>query len=130
MKAERLWEKVQAQAERKSETDWERQRLEASQPTKVTAEAKLEQGRRQLRQMRASRNAIEDELELKRELKVESDLLLASRMKLRAANLTAEERRLRDEEIRRGQILFARVVPENHPDWRLHCAIYFANKKL
>jgi hypothetical protein len=45
-------------------------------------------------------------------------------------NLTAEERRLRAEETRRGQILFSRVIPELHPDWRIHAAAEFNAKKL
>ena len=40
-------------------------------------------------------------------------------MALREANMTAAEKQARAEETRRGQILFSRIVPENHPDWRL-----------
>jgi hypothetical protein len=40
-------------------------------------------------------------------------------MALREANVTVAEKQARAEETRRGQILFSRIVPENHPDWRL-----------
>ena len=43
---------------------------------------------------------------------------LEVKMKLRAANRTLAEQKAYDAELRRGQILFANVVPENHPDWR------------
>jgi hypothetical protein len=49
---------------------------------------------------------------------------------LREANLSAEERRLRAAETRRGQILFSKVCPELHPEWRQHAQEEFLAKKL
>ena len=60
------------------------------------------------------------QLELRQQLKLEQEPFLKESIKLREANRTPGERKAQAEEIRRGQIFFSGVVPENHPDWREH----------
>lgn len=73
---------------------------------------------------------------VRRELAVRDSLQKASEqyakaaMELREANLTFEERQAKDAEIRRGQIAFSRIVPENHPDWREEASATFKARKL
>jgi hypothetical protein len=80
---------------------------------------KAEELRTKLFQLRAQTAEIERELSLRKEVEAESQRHVAAVLKLQAANRTLAEQKAYDAEIRRGQILFANVVPENHPDdWR------------
>ena len=92
-------------------------KYQAAHPT-VTLDRRVDQAVDMIRHLRKKTSDLRCELDLRRRLKAEQDRYQLAAAELREANLTAEERRLRVEEIRRGQILFSRIVPENHPDWR------------
>ncbi len=81
-----------------------------------------------MRQLRARTAEIEEELELRTQVEHERERCRKAERALRAANLTMAERKAHDAEIRRGQILFANVVPENHPDWRAMATAEFLSK--
>jgi hypothetical protein len=117
MKAERLLTKLLAEAEARRRQQYiaegEEYARRNSQP-----ESQSDQCRRKLRDLRTKTNAIECELDLRQRVELQSQKHLKATMALREANLTAAEKQARAEEARRGQILFANVIPENHPDWR------------
>jgi hypothetical protein len=86
---------------------------------KTKPETKSQQCQKKLSQLRVQTAEIERELSLRKEVEAESKRHVAAVVKLQAANRTLAEQKAYDAEIRRGQILFANVVPENHPDdWR------------
>ena len=78
--------------------------------------------------VRARTAEIEMELDLRKQVELEQERNLAARMKLREANRTPAEKKAQAEETRRGQILFSRIVPENHPDWRAMATAEFLAK--
>lgn len=118
-KAQALWNKVQAQAEREWEEQEEKQRLEVIRLNAQQPDTRYEQNIKKLCRLRKETFNMECELEAIRQAEVASERHLATTMKLRAANRTPAERKAYDAEIRRGQILFSRIVPENHPEnWR------------
>jgi hypothetical protein len=84
--------------------------------------------RTKLFQLQAQTAEIERELDLRKQVEVESKRHIAAIMKLQAANRTHAEQKAYEAEIRRGQILFANVVPEAHPDWREHAKAEFLAK--
>jgi hypothetical protein len=118
MKAERLYEKVMLEAERIDDRKWKEQRLEIVRRNTRQPETKSQQCRKQLSQLRVNTAEIERELDLRKEVEVESQRNLEARMKLLEASRTPAEKKAYDAEIRRGQLLFSRVVEENSPDWR------------
>ena len=85
---------------------------------------------RQLRLLRKRTTDINRQLELDRQLKLEKEKLLQASLKLREINMTAAERKARDEEIQRGRLLFSRIIPELSPNWREEATRAFRNKKL
>ena len=99
-------------------------RLAATQPTKA------EQCRKKLFQPRAETAQIQMELDLRKQLEAESQRNLQPRMNLRDANRTPADKKAQAEEPRRGQILFSRILPENHHDWRAMATAEFRNKKI
>jgi hypothetical protein len=59
------------------------------------------------------------ELEVRKRLKAEEEKYAKVARELREANLTLAERKAREAEIRRSQILLSRVVcPELSPTWK------------
>jgi hypothetical protein len=117
MTAEHLHAKLMLEAAQNEERLWHQERLELVKA--VQPQSKSDQCRRKLRELRAKTNAIEGELDLRHRVELESQRHLRATMALREANMTVAERQARAEETRRGQILFSRIVPENHPDdWR------------
>jgi hypothetical protein len=83
-------------------------------------ETKAQQCRTKLLQLSAKTAEIEYELDLRKQLEVESKRHAVATMKLKAANRTLSEQKTHDEETRRFQIALSRVTsPEQHPDWRL-----------
>ena len=84
----------------------------------------------QIRYLRKETAEAKFQLELDRQLQAETKKNLAATMKLRQSRLTSEERRLRAAETRRGQILFSRLIPELHPDWKRLAQEEFLAKKL
>lgn len=117
MKAERLLQKLQLQAAVASERERQERRYEAAHPT-VKPEVQEDQKISRICNLRKRTNDIRFQLELDKQLKLEEEKLLKASVELREANMTSAERKARAEEVRRGQILFSRLVPENHPDWR------------
>jgi hypothetical protein len=105
------------------------QREKAVHPT-VTAEMIEDQKIRQLSNLRKQTAEAKFQLELDKQLETESKRCLAATMKLRESRLTAAERKARDEETRRGQILFSRLIPELSPSWREDASRAFKEKRL
>jgi hypothetical protein len=95
---------------------------------KTRPETKSQQCQKKLSQLQAQTAEIERELDLRKRVEVESQRHLAATLKLRAANRTPAEQKAYDAEVRKGQILFANIVPENHPDWREHARAEFLAK--
>jgi hypothetical protein len=118
MTAERLYEKVMAEADRHFAKQWKKERQELVLLRTVRPPTKSEQDRKKLSQLRIETATIERELDLRKEVEVESQRNREARLKLLEANRTPEEKRAYDAEIRRGQLLYSRVVEENSPDWR------------
>jgi hypothetical protein len=127
--AEKLVAKLELQEEREWEKRCEQKKQEALHP-KITDEAKNEQKISMLCQLRKRTADIHYQLELDRQLTLEKDRLLQASMKLREANLTSLEGKARSEEIRRGQILFSKVIPGLSPNWREEATLAFKNKRL
>jgi hypothetical protein len=117
MRVERLLAKMQLQAEEADRQQRQQRRYEAAYPT-LKPEVQEEQKLDRLCNLRKQTADINFTLELDRQLEAESKRNLVATMKLRESRLTAEERKARDTETRRGQILLSRVVLENHPDWK------------
>jgi hypothetical protein len=115
MRAEHLHAKLMLEAAQNEERSRYQERLELEERK---AESKSDQCRCKLRELRSKTNSIECELDLRYWVELESQRHLKATMALREANLTVAEKQARAEETRRGQILFRRIVPENHPDWR------------
>jgi hypothetical protein len=116
-KDERLLMQLQREADIRFQREVDNERQEVIRQN-ISPESKSDQCRRKLRELRAKTNAIEHELDLRHRVELESQRHLKATMALREANLTVAEKQARAEETRRGQILFSRIVPENHPDWR------------
>lgn len=118
MDAERLLTKLEFEADRASEKKWNEQRLETIRRCQRKKETKAEQSRKTLHQLRARTAEIEEELRLRSQVEREQERFCKAERALREKNRTLAERKVYDAEIRRGQILFSRVVAEAHPDWR------------
>jgi hypothetical protein len=118
MKAGKLLQKLEAEADLAFKTEREAQNLEVVRRNTKQPLTKAEQSRKTLERLRSHTAEIEMELSLRDKVEVESKRNLEARMKLRAANLTPAERKAQAEEIRRGQIAFSHVVAEAHPGWR------------
>lgn len=119
MRAENLHAKLMLEAAQNEERLWYQERMELVKCKARQPESKSDQCRRQLRDLRARTNAIECELDLRHRVELESQRHLKATMALREANMTMAEKQARAEETRRGQILFSKIVAENHPDdWR------------
>jgi hypothetical protein len=116
MRAEQLHAKLMREAARDEERSWYQERLELVKD--VHPEAKSDQYRRQLWDLRAKTNSINIELDLRRCVEQEGQRHLKATMALREANMTVAEKQARAEDTRRRQILFSRIVSENSPDWR------------
>jgi hypothetical protein len=117
MKAERLLAKLQLQQEMEWEREEHERKRKAANPT-VTLDLKVDQAISMIAHLRQKKDDIYAELEMRHQLKYEQASYMRALMELREANLTAEEREARAEETRRGQILYSKVCPELHPDWR------------
>lgn len=111
MKAERLLAKLQLQAEREWDQQWQQRQYEAAHPI-VTQDMRIHQRVSMIRHLKNKTDDITMELEMRKRLKVEQDRHLKATLELREANLTMAEREARPQETRRGQILFSRIVPE------------------
>ncbi len=129
MRAENLVIKLQLDALAASEREARQKRYESAHPT-VSDEVVKQQKVDRLVNLRKKTKEVESQLELDRQLETESKKNLEATMKLRESRLTAQERRLKAAEIRRGQILYSRVIPELHPDWRQQAQEEFLAKKL
>jgi len=129
MRAETLVEKLELQEAQ----EWERKELQrirqAANPT-VTQNTRVDQAMSMMAHLREKKKAIYVELEMRHRLKAEQASYMRAALELREANLTAADRKVRAEETRRGQILFSRVCPELHPEWRQHAQEQFLAKKL
>ena len=117
MKAERLLMQLQREAVLRFQREVDDERQEVIRQN-ISPESKSDQCRRKLGELRAKTNAIEGELDLRHRVELQSQRHLKATMALREANLTVVEKQARAEETGRGQILFSRIVSENHPDWR------------
>jgi len=127
MTAQKLWEEVMTEDE---ERQWRKERQEIIRLNTQQPETRAEQSRKKLRQLRARTAEIEDELELRAQVAHEQERFCKAERALREKNRTLAERKAQEEEIRRGQILFSRVCPENHPDWRAQATAEFQNARL
>jgi hypothetical protein len=81
-------------------------------------EVRAARNRKKLSDLRHCTAALQDELKLKRELEAQRKRHAKAAVALKEANLTTEERRERDADTQRFQMLFSRICPESHPDWR------------
>jgi hypothetical protein len=129
MRLETLVAKLELQEEREWEKQWAKQRQEALHP-RITQEAKDEQSISMICRLQKKTADVYYQLELNRRLQAEQEHFLRASMQLREANLTTAERKARENEAHRGQILFSKVCPELHPDWRQHAQEEFLAKKL
>ena len=120
---------MQLQAQAADELAWRKRKYEAAHPT-VRAEVVEEQKLDRLVNLRKKTAEARFQLELDHQLETESKKNLEAMMKLRESRLTAEERKARDEETRRGQILLSRVIPELSPSWREDATRAFKEKRL
>jgi hypothetical protein len=127
MRMIQILKKLEADADRAADRERKEMRLEAAR-LKNTPQAKARQSRRELSRLRFHTAEIRDELELKRQLKMEMQKYVAASLELQEANRSAEEREMRDADTRRLQILFSKIVPEAHPDWRAHATAAFQAK--
>jgi hypothetical protein len=123
-RTERLLAGLQLEAEEKMYLD---RRREAMQPKPVS---RTSANNAKIRHLRSKTQEMEYELDTNRRLEAETKKNFAATMKLRESRLTAAERRLRAVETRRGQLLYSRVIPELHPDWRRQAQEEFFAKKL
>jgi hypothetical protein len=113
-----LLQKLQGEADIAFQKEWKARnqkvvRLNAKHPP-----SKTEQSRARLFKLRKETREILTELELARQVEAENERYLEARLQQRKAKMTTDEKKAQAEETRRGQILFSRVVAENHPDWR------------
>lgn len=127
MRMIQILKKLEADADRAADRERKEMRLEAAR-LKNTPQAKARQRCRELSRLRFHTAEIRDELELKRQLETEMKKFVAASLELQEANFSVEERELRDAEIRRLQILFSKVCPEAHPDWRAHATAAFRDR--
>jgi hypothetical protein len=127
MDAALLLAKLEGEADLRFEKESNEQQLEMVR-RKTRPETKSQQCQKKLSQLRAQTAEIERELDLRERVEVESQRHLAATLKLRTANRTPAEQKAYDAEVRKGQILFANIVPENHPDWREHARAEFLAK--
>jgi hypothetical protein len=95
---------------------WDEQRSKASQ--RDCLPTKYQQNIAKLRRLERETLTMATELEIGKRLEAAQKRNLEVKMKLQAANRSLTEQKAYDAERRRGQILFANVVAENHPDWR------------
>jgi hypothetical protein len=129
MRAERLVAKLELQEQREWERKEQERMRQAANPT-VTLDTRVDQAISMMAHLREKKRSIYVELEMRHRLKAEQASYMRAASELREANLSAEERRLREVETRRGQILYSKVCPELHPDWRQHAQEEFLAKKL
>lgn len=129
LQAERLVAKLQLE----QEVEWQRKELKrkqrAANPT-VTLDMKADQAISMIRLLREKKDDIYAELGMRHSLQLEHASYMRAVMELREANLTTEERQARDEDIRKGQILYSKVCPELHPDWRQLAQEEFNKKRI
>jgi hypothetical protein len=130
MKAEQLHAKIMLEAEHDWKKQWKKERQELVQRRAVRPPTKSEQDRKKLSQLRIETATIERELDLRKEVEVESKRNREARMKLYEADLTAEEKRERDEDIHRMQVYASLFCKEASPDWREQATAEFRSKKL
>src|ERR1700719_1829041 len=107
MRAENLVRKLQLQAEAVSERAWRQSLYESEHPTASCEAVEKQQKLDRLANLRKKTKEIQFQLELDRQLKIESQRNVEATMKLRESRLTPAERKEREEETRRGQILFS-----------------------
>jgi|ERR1700688_1789262 hypothetical protein len=129
MRTESLLRKLQLQEQAAAELAWRKRKYEASHPA-VTAEVVEEQKLDRLVNLRKKTAEIQFQLELDRQLETESKKNLEATMKLRESRLTPAERKAREAETLRGQILFSKLIPELSPTWRQQASESFRNRKL
>jgi hypothetical protein len=129
MRTEQLLHRLQLEAAAESERAWRQRNYEAAHPT-VTAQAVEEQKISRICTLRKQAAEARFQLELDQQLETESTKCLEATMKLRESRLTPAERKAGAEETRRGQILFAKLIPELSPSWREEATAAFRNKKL
>ncbi len=129
MRIERILHKMQLQAEAERREQRRQEREKAAYPV-VTQKTRIDQGIDLICNLEQETKDIRLELAVRQGLKRASDQYAKAALALREANLTWEEKQARDSEIRRGQILFSRIVPENSPTWREDATAAFRNKKL
>jgi hypothetical protein len=122
-----LIQKLEIDAYRAADREQKEMRLEAAR-LKNTPQAKARQSRRELNRLRTHTAEIRNELELRRQMESEMKKFVAASLELQEANLSAQERELRDADTHRMQILFSKIVPEAHPDWRAHATAAFLNR--
>ena len=102
MRAERLHEKVMAEADRAYEVKYEKQTEEIIRRNMTKPESKIQQHRKTLAATVHKRSLVETELKLQQEIAVQSERLTKAALALKEANLTAEEKRKRDAETPTG----------------------------
>jgi hypothetical protein len=91
-------------------------------------EQRYEQNLAKLCRLERETRTMAAELEIGKRLAAAEKRNSEVKMQLIAANRTVAERKAYDAEIRRGQILFANVIPEAHPDWREHAKAAFGSQ--
>jgi hypothetical protein len=117
-RSERLVAKLELQAAEECRRQWERESLEIVQRNTRQPPTTSQNCRKQLTQLRTQTAEIELALKLRKEVETETKRNLQAKMKLLEAQRSPAEQQAYEAEIRRGQILYSRVVEENDPDWR------------
>jgi hypothetical protein len=106
-------------------------RLEAMiSPLKPQPVSTVKRDRTMIRNLQHRTFNINMELQAKRELAVEQERYVQATMELKEMNLTSAERKALKLEIERGQIIFSKLCPELHPDWRIAAQAAFDRKKI
>jgi hypothetical protein len=96
----------------------------------IKSQDNSQEDRKRINTIRSKTASIHSKLALKREWEAESAKYLAASMELRTAQLTNADKKAQAEETRRGQILYSRLAPELHPEWREHAQAEFSRRKL
>lgn len=129
MTAERLVAKLEHQQEMEWQIQEYERKRQAANPV-VTLDHKVDAAISMIRLLQRKKQDIYAELGMRQRLQLEHASCMRAVMELREANLTAAERRERDEETDRGRRLYSRIIPELSPSWREEAASAFKNKKL
>lgn len=127
MKMIALLEKLEMDAAKASRRKIEEDRLFAIE-LKSTPEAKLRRSNRELRQLQNQTATLKAELKVREQLEAEYQRHAELSLQLKEANMSANEREQRDNEVMRMRTVFSRVCPEAASDWREQANLEFQSR--